>query len=39
VAALRDSISRVRACIPDGLETGAGRVDWADVPQVQMVVK
>src|SRR5215207_6628468 len=38
VAALRDYIASVRACIPDGLETGAGRVDWADVPRVQLVV-
>ena len=38
VAALRDYIAGVRACIPDDVETGAGRVDWADVPQMQLVV-
>jgi hypothetical protein len=36
VSALRDAIARVRACIPDGLETGAGRVDWADVPRIRL---
>jgi hypothetical protein len=35
VGALRDYIASVRACIPDGLETGAGRVDWAGVPRVK----
>src|SRR5215210_210433 len=38
VSALRADIASVRACIPDGLETSAGRVDWADVPRVQLVV-
>jgi hypothetical protein len=38
VGALRDYIASVRACIPDRLETGAGRVDWADVPRMQLVV-
>ena len=37
-AALRAAIARVRACIPDGLETGAGHVDWADVPKVRLLV-
>jgi hypothetical protein len=36
VSALRDAIARVRACIPDGLETGAGRVDWVDVPRIRL---
>ena len=38
VGALRDYIAGVRGCIPDGLETGAGRVDWAEVPRVQLRV-
>jgi len=38
VGTLRDYVAAVRACIPDGLETGVGRVDWADVPRVQLVV-
>jgi len=38
VGALRDYIASVRACIPDGLETGAGSVDWADVPRIQLGV-
>jgi len=38
VGALRDYIASVRACIPDRLETGAGRVDWADVPRMQLVI-
>jgi hypothetical protein len=38
VGALRKYIASVRACIPDRLETGAGRVDWADVPKVQLVI-
>ena len=38
VGALRDYIAGVRGCIPDGLETGAGRVDWAEVPRVQLVI-
>lgn len=39
VRALRAAIASVRACIPDGLETGAGRVEWADVPRIQLAVK
>ena len=38
VGALRDYIASVRACIPDDLETGAGRVDWASVPRMQLVM-
>jgi hypothetical protein len=38
VGVLRDYIASVRACIPDGLETGAGRVDWVNVPRMQLVV-
>src|SRR4051795_10256445 len=38
VSALRDYIASVRACIPADLETGAGRVDWAEVPRVQLVM-
>src|SRR4029079_3143580 len=38
VSALRAYIATVRACIPDGLETGAGCVDWADVPSIQLVL-
>jgi hypothetical protein len=38
VNALRAYIASVRACIPDGLETGAGCVDWSDVPRVHLVV-
>lgn len=38
VSALRVSIASVRACIPADLETGAGRVDWAKVPRVQLQV-
>jgi hypothetical protein len=38
VVALRDYISRVRACIPDGLESGAGHVDWLDVPRMRLPV-
>jgi hypothetical protein len=36
VAPLRAYIASVRACIPAGLETGAGRVDWAEVPRIQL---
>ena len=36
VGALRDYIASVRACIPDGMETGAGHVDWANVPRMQL---
>jgi hypothetical protein len=39
VAALRDYIASVRACIPDGLETGAGHVDWTDVPRAELRVE
>ena len=39
VGALRDYIASVRACIPDGLETGAGQVDWANVPRMQLVIR
>ena len=39
VGALRDYIVGVRACIPDGLETGTGRVDWVDVPRAELRVK
>jgi hypothetical protein len=38
VGALRAYIATVRACIPDGLETGAGCVEWADVPRMQLVL-
>jgi hypothetical protein len=38
MGALREYIASVRAYIPDGLETGAGRVDWASVPRMQLVV-
>lgn len=38
VGRLREYIASVRACIPDDLETGAGRVEWAQVPRVQLVV-
>jgi hypothetical protein len=38
VNALRTHIASLRACIPDDLETGAGRVDWAAVPRMQLVV-
>jgi Domain of unknown function (DUF309) len=38
VDALRNYIASVRACIPDDLETGAGRVDWANVPRIQLVI-
>src|SRR5215212_1380375 len=38
VGALRTYIASLRACIPADLETGAGRVDWADVPRVQLAV-
>jgi hypothetical protein len=37
VAALRDAIANVRAGIPENLETGAGRLDWAEVPRVRLV--
>jgi hypothetical protein len=37
VSALRDYIASVRACIPNRLETGAGRVDWACVPKFQLI--
>jgi hypothetical protein len=36
IAALRAYIASVRACIPDGLETGAGRVDWEAVPKIRL---
>lgn len=36
VGALRAYIAAVRGCIPAGLETGAGRVEWADVPRIQL---
>ena len=39
VVALRDYIAGVRACIPDGLETGAGQVDWGNVPRMQLVIR
>ena len=38
IAALRAYIADVRACIPDGLETGAGRVDWQAVPKMQLIL-
>ena len=38
VGALRAYIANVRACIPDDIETGAGRVEWADVPRIQLIV-
>src|SRR4051794_24383496 len=38
VDALRTHIASLRACIPDDLGTGAGRVDWAAVPRIQLVV-
>jgi hypothetical protein len=38
VDGLRASIARVRACIPAGLESGAGRVEWAEVPKVWLVI-
>src|SRR5215207_11210785 len=34
VGALRAYIANVRACIPDDMETGAGRVEWAKVPRI-----
>lgn len=39
VVALRDYIDRVRACIPESMETGAGRVDWAEVPRAVLRVE
>ena len=39
VAALRRAISSVRACIPDGLESGAGRVAWDSVPRPRLVAE
>ena len=38
VDALRAYIAKVRACIPEDLETGAGRVEWADVPRMLLAV-
>lgn len=38
IGALRAYIAKVRACIPDDLETGAGCVEWADVPRIQLTV-
>ena len=38
VAALRGAISEVHACIPDGLESGAGHVAWESVPRPRLVV-
>jgi len=39
VAALRAYIAAVRACIPADLETGAGRVEWAEVPRTEFKVQ
>jgi hypothetical protein len=36
VLALRIYIAAVRACIPDGLETGMGSVDWDKVPRTTL---
>src|SRR4051794_26944931 len=36
VGALRAYIASVRACIPDDMETGAGCVEWANVPRIQL---
>ena len=36
VDALRAYIAAVRACIPDGLETGAGHVAWEQVPRLKL---
>lgn len=37
VAALRAYIARVRAIIPDQLETGSGSVAWEDVPHITLM--
>jgi hypothetical protein len=34
VVALRAYIAALRACIPEGLESGAGKVAWAAVPRL-----
>jgi hypothetical protein len=39
VAALRQAIAEVRACIPDGLESGAGSVAWDTVPRPRLAVE
>jgi len=36
VDALRAYIASVRACIPDGLESGAGSVPWEQVPRLRL---
>jgi hypothetical protein len=36
VVALCDYIGQVRVAIPDGLESGQGRVEWAGVPRKQL---
>jgi len=39
VTALRRATSSVRACIPDWLESEAGRIAWDSVPRPQLVVE
>ena len=36
LVALCDGIARVRACIPDGLETGQGSITWEGVPRLRL---
>jgi hypothetical protein len=36
VAALCDYVGRVRGSIPNGIESGQGRVEWASVPRLQL---
>jgi hypothetical protein len=36
IAAIRAYIADVRKLIPDGIESGAGRVDWALVPRLRL---
>jgi hypothetical protein len=39
VAAICAYIASVRACIPEGVESGQGRVDWERVPRLHLVRK
>jgi hypothetical protein len=39
VGALRSYIATLLACIPEGLETGAGRIDWRGVPRMRLVIE